>query len=103
MAGDPIKLDQATHLRDLTAQAADVFDQINAWLVRNARYGYIPDAPGKSPDDPITDADFAGTAHAGVTAAQLYGTVAFFAGMAASIDTETAKLLARFGKPMGQQ
>lgn len=103
MAGDPIKLDQTSYLRDLTAQAADVFDAINAWLVRNARYGYIAAAPGEPPDDPITDADLAGTAHAGVTAAQLYGTVAFFAGLAASIDIDTAKLLARFGKPMSQQ
>lgn len=102
MSGDPIKLDQTSYLRDLTAQAADVFDAISAWLIRNARYGYLPTG-GDPPEDPITDADFEGTAHATVTAAQLYGTVTFFAGLAASIDTETAKLLARFGKPMSQQ
>ena len=52
MAGDPLKLDATSELRDLTAQASKVFDQINIWLVKNQRYGYLPDAPNTPPIDP---------------------------------------------------
>lgn len=103
MAGDPLKLDATSELRDLTAQASKVFDQINIWLVKNQRYGYLPDAPNTPPLDPVIDADFAESAHAGVTAEQFYATATFFAGLVQSVNPQTARLLARFGKAMSQQ
>ena len=100
---DTLKLDCTSELRTLTNDAAKAFDQINLLLAKMARYGYIGDAPNVPPDDPIVDADYAGSTHEAVTAEQFYGVVAFFAGLVQSVDPVTAKLLARFGKPMSQQ
>lgn len=98
---DPLKLDSVTELRDLAAQAATVFDNINVLLIKMDRYGFI-DAEGKTPDAPILDSDLIG-AHEGLTSAQLYGVVQWFGGLVQSVDRDTAKLIARFGRLKAQQ
>jgi hypothetical protein len=102
---DGLKLDAVSELRDLSARAAKAFDAINGWLIKNNRFGYVPDDIGGNPEDPITTEDMSGTGHEGITQEVLYGVIAFWATTVKDINANptAAKMLARFGKPMSQQ